>query len=144
MDFLTHFLTSDYFVLFLIIALGIALGRINFKGVKFDLSAVIFVALFFGYIINYYHIQVTIPPIIQKIGLVLFIYTIGMQAGPSFFGAFKEQGLRFLSVAAVIVVTGAVLAWIFSAFSTCTTRGGFCRCWRSFRPGRFLPFGVLI
>lgn len=116
MDFLTHFLTRDYFVLFLIIALGIALGKVNFKGIRFDLSAVIFVALFFGYVFNYYQIQVTIPPIIQKIGLVLFIYTIGMQAGPSFFGSFREQGVRFMSVAAVIVVTGAVMVWVFSAF----------------------------
>ncbi|MBN2637520.1 MAG: transporter [Bacteroidales bacterium] len=114
MDFFTQFFTRDYFVLFLIIALGIALGKVSFKGIKFDLSAVIFVALFFGYIFNYYHIALTIPPIIQKIGLVLFIYTIGMQAGPSFFGSFREQGFRFMSVAAVIVISGSLLAWAIS------------------------------
>lgn len=116
MDFLTQFLYKDYFVLFLIIALGIALGKISIKGIKFDLSAVIFVALFFGWLFNYYHIAVTIPPIIQKTGLVLFIYTIGMQAGPSFFSSFKEQGLRFMAVAAIIVVVGGIMAWGISFF----------------------------
>ncbi|MBU0504736.1 hypothetical protein KJ708_01990, partial [bacterium] len=40
---------TDYFVLFLIIALGMMIGRIKFKGISLDVSAVIFVALFFGH-----------------------------------------------------------------------------------------------
>lgn len=114
MEFLTHFFTLDYFVLFLIIALGIALGNVSIKGVKFELSAVIFVALFFGYLYNLNHINFSIPPIIQDVGLVLFIYTIGMQAGPSFFSAFKEQGVKLMILAAIIVLTGGGLAVFFT------------------------------
>jgi putative transport protein len=114
MEFVTALLTKGYFVLFLVIGLGIMVGKINFKGVKFELSAVIFVALFFGYFYHYYHIEFLLPPIVQDIGLVLFIYTIGMQAGPSFFSAFKEQGIKLMLLAATIVITGAVLAVIIS------------------------------
>ncbi len=114
MYLLISLLTKDYFVLFLVIGLGIAVGKISIKGIKLELSAVIFVALFFGYLYNYYHIHFVIPPIIQDVGLVLFIYTIGMQAGPSFFSAFKEQGVRLMALAAVIVLTGATIAVIIS------------------------------
>ena len=48
-------LQSSYFALFLIVALGFILGRINFKGISLDVSAVIFIALLFG------HFGVIIP-----------------------------------------------------------------------------------
>jgi len=114
MDYLTNLLTEGYFVLFLVIGLGIMVGKINFRGVKFELSAVIFVALFFGYLYDHYHVHFVLPPIIQNVGLVLFIYTIGMQAGPSFFSAFKEQGVKLMALAAVIVITAAVMAVLIS------------------------------
>jgi len=114
MDLIINLLTKNYFVLFLVIGLGIAVGKINIKGIKFELSAVIFVALLFGYLYDKNNVSFTIPPIIQDVGLVLFIYTIGMQAGPSFFSAFKEQGVKLLVLAGVIVVTGGTLAVFFS------------------------------
>jgi len=103
-------ITKDYFVLFLVIGLGIAIGKIKVKGIYFDLSAVIFVAIFFGYLYNSFGIDFKIPPIIQSVGLVLFIYTIGMQAGPSFFNAFREQGLKLIALAGITVITGAIVA----------------------------------
>jgi len=116
MNYLIDLMTKGYFILFLVIGLGITVGKINFRGIKFGLSAVIFVALFFGYIFNLYHIRFALPPIIQNVGLVLFIYTIGMQAGPSFFSAFREQGIKLMTLAAIIVLTGAIIA-IFISFA---------------------------
>ena len=69
-------LQSSYFALFLIIALGFILGRIQIKGLSLDVSAVIFIALLFG------HFGVIIPKELGNFGLVLFIFTIGIQAGP--------------------------------------------------------------
>ena len=103
-------ITKDYFVLFLVIGLGIAIGKIKIKGIYFDLSAVIFVAIFFGYLYDYFGIDFNLPPIIQSVGLVLFIYTIGMQAGPSFFNAFREQGLKLIALAGITVISGAIIA----------------------------------
>lgn len=110
MDIFSELLNKDYFVLFLVIGLGIALGNVRVKGINFDTSAVIFVAIFFGYLYNLYGITFSIPPIIQSVGLVLFIYTIGMQAGPSFFSSFKEQGTKLIALAAITVVTGGLTA----------------------------------
>jgi len=110
MEILKDLITKDYFVLFLVIGLGIAIGKIKLKGIYFDLSAVIFVAIFFGYLYNSYGIQFSLPPIIQKVGLILFIYTIGMQAGPTFFNSFKEQGSKLLILAATTVVSGSLIA----------------------------------
>lgn len=71
---LVGLLQSSYFALFLIVALGFVLGRINFKGISLDVSAVIFIALLFG------HFGVIIPKELGNFGLVLFIFTIGIQA----------------------------------------------------------------
>jgi putative transport protein len=116
MELISELLTKDYFVLFLVIGLGIALGNVRIKGINFDTSAVIFVAIFFGYLYNLKGINFSIPPIIQRVGLVLFIYTIGMQAGPSFFSSFKEQGTKLILLAGITVITGGVTAIAISYF----------------------------
>ncbi|MGJ8744241.1 aspartate:alanine exchanger family transporter [Polaribacter sp.] len=110
MELLSELIIKDYFVLFLVIGFGIALGNIRIKGINFDTSAVIFVAIFFGYLYNLYGVTFSIPPIIQSVGLVLFIYTIGMQAGPSFFSSFQEQGAKLITLAAITVLTGGITA----------------------------------
>ncbi|MFH1355654.1 MAG: TrkA C-terminal domain-containing protein [bacterium] len=101
MDFWT-----DYFVLFLIIALGMMIGRIKFKGISLDVSAVIFVALFFG------HFGVRLPDAFQTIGLLFFIYAIGVQAGPGFFDSFKQRGFSFVVLTLVLVLTGVLVTII--------------------------------
>ncbi len=110
MKFIQELLTQDYFVLFLVIGLGIAIGKIKIKGIYFDLSAVIFVAIFFGYLYNLYGVKFSLSPIIQNIGLVLFIYTIGMQAGSTFFTSFRQEGSKLLMLAGVTVITGGIVA----------------------------------
>jgi len=80
------FLNATYLALFLIICIGFIIGNIKVKGISLDVSAIIFVALLFG------HLGVELPDILQKIGLILFIYTIGLQAGPGFFESFRENG----------------------------------------------------
>ena len=110
MELFLELLTKDYFVLFLVIGFGIALGNVRIRGINFDTSAVIFVAIFFGYLYNLYGITFSIPPVIQSVGLVLFIYTIGMQAGPSFFSSFKEQGAKLIILAGITVLSGGITA----------------------------------
>ena len=77
-------LSNSYFSFFLIITLGFLLGKIRIKGISLDVSAVIFIALIFG------HFGVHIPKDFQKIGLVLFIFTVAIQAGPGFIQSFKK------------------------------------------------------
>ncbi|MEH0156828.1 TrkA C-terminal domain-containing protein [Limibacter armeniacum] len=115
MESLLSFLSIDYVALFLIIGVGILLGNLEFKGISFGSSAVIFVAMFYGYYLNAHGVDsFEMPTIINKIGLVLFIFTIGMQAGPSFFETFKSQGAKLIVLAVLAVVTGSVCTYILS------------------------------
>ena len=96
----------SYLALFLIICLGFLVGSIKVKGISLDISAIIFVALLFG------HFGITLPDILQKIGLILFIYTIGLQAGPGFFDSFLNHGRNLAIMAFVVVATAGVLTWV--------------------------------
>ncbi|QZE13919.1 transporter [Halosquirtibacter laminarini] len=97
-------LTSSYFALFLIISIGFALGKIKIKNISLDISAVIFVALVFG------HYGIIIPKDFQRMGLVLFLFTIGIQAGPGFFSSFKEKGKSLIILAFVLVFSAGIIA----------------------------------
>ncbi len=99
-------LNSDYFTLFLIITLGILLGKIKIRGISLDSSAVIFIALLFG------HYGMKVPDIFQTIGLIFFIYSIGIQAGPGFFESFQKKGFQLVVVSAIVVLSGGLLAII--------------------------------
>jgi putative transport protein len=96
-------LSNNYFALFLIVALGFILGRIKIFGLSLDVSAVIFVALVFG------HYGVVIPEDFQYLGLVLFIFTIGIQAGPGFFESFKKEGRQLASFATLLILAAALI-----------------------------------
>ncbi|MGM0376534.1 MAG: aspartate:alanine exchanger family transporter [Bacteroidota bacterium] len=100
--------STQYFALFMIICLGFILGSIKIKGISLDISAIIFVALIFG------HFGVTMPSIIGKLGLILFIYTIGIQAGPGFFESFRKQGRNLAILATIVVGSASILT--FAAF----------------------------
>ncbi|MBN1822163.1 MAG: transporter [Prolixibacteraceae bacterium] len=97
-------LSNTYFALFLIIAIGFIIGRIKIRGLSLDSSAIIFVALVFG------HYGITIPADFQYLGLVLFIFTIGIQAGPGFFDSFKTEGRILSTLATVLVISAAFIA----------------------------------
>ena len=103
MEFIQSLLTNSYFALFLIIAIGYIIGKISIAGISLDVSAVIFVALVFG------HYGVKLNPVIQNIGLVLFIFTIGLQAGPGFFEALRKHGIKLALLSmALIFLAGAI------------------------------------
>ena len=97
-------LHSSYFALFLIVALGFMLGRIKVCGVSLDVSAVIFIALLFG------HFGVFIPKELGTFGLVLFIFTIGIQAGPGFFDSFRSKGKTLIVITLLIIASAALTA----------------------------------
>ena len=103
-------LSSEYFILFLIITIGILVGRIKINGVALDTSAVIFVALVFG------HFGFQVPAIFQTIGLIFFIYSIGIQAGPGFFESFQKRGLQLVAIAATVVISGGILTFLLTYF----------------------------
>ncbi len=94
--------------LFLILSLGLAVGRISVKGFSLGTSAVLFVAILFG------HFGVFIPGAIADLGVVLFVYAIGLQVGPRFFRIIKQHGLSFLFIAILSLFSAAVIIWVCS------------------------------
>ncbi len=96
--------SSPYFALFVIIAIGFMVGKIKVKGVSLDVSAVIFIALLFG------HFGVTIPAALSDFGMVLFIFTIGIQAGPGFVDSFKSKGKTLVILSLIIVFSATLVA----------------------------------
>ena len=102
--------SKSYFVLFLIILIGFIIGRIKIRGISLDVSAVIFVALFFG------HYGVVVPIDFQYLGLVLFIFTIGIQAGPSFFESFKKNGQDLAVLASLVILSAGLITFLISYF----------------------------
>lgn len=109
---MNELLSHGYIALFIIITVGMIIGRIKIFGFSFDLSAVIFVALLLG------HIGMIVPDDFMKFGLLLFIFTIGIQAGPGFFEAFRKYGrsLILTTLASLIGAAGIfiVLSKIFN------------------------------
>ncbi|WP_456062191.1 putative transporter [Capnocytophaga leadbetteri] len=88
-----------------VIAVGVALGKVKFFGISFGIAWVLFAGIAMaemGFTVNT-HIQ----HFIKEFGLILFVYTIGLQVGPSFFSAFKREGIK-LNLLAVVSITTCV------------------------------------
>ncbi|ASB50694.1 aspartate:alanine exchanger family transporter [Alkalitalea saponilacus] len=94
--------TTDYVAFFTIVALGIILGSVRIKGLSLDASAIIFVAMAFG------HYGVSLPPIFQQVGLIFFMFSVGIQAGPGFFGAFSTTGIKLLKLSGIIIASALI------------------------------------
>src|SRR5512147_1776494 len=93
-------------LLFIVAALGYAIGEIKIKGTGLGVAAVLFVGLFFGALDS----RLTIPPVITSLGLVLFVYMVGLASGPGFFASFSRSGLRDnLMVIGVLVVAALIV-----------------------------------
>jgi putative transport protein len=90
-------------LLFIVSAIGYLLGRVRVGGVSLGVAAVLFVGLFFGALDE----RLRLPEIVYLLGLVLFVYTIGLSSGPSFVAALRRQGLRdnLLILAMVLLAT---------------------------------------
>ncbi|HPA42329.1 MAG TPA: TrkA C-terminal domain-containing protein, partial [Candidatus Hydrogenedentes bacterium] len=104
-------LGNPMIALFAVIGAGMLFGRIQVFGVSFGSSGVIFSALLLG------GVGYGIPAGIGNLGLVLFVYCVGLTAGPTFFRVFKQEGANLAKLGAVIILAGAattvVCAWLF-------------------------------
>jgi len=77
-------------LLFVVAAIGYLLGRINIGGLRLGVAAVLFVGIGIGGL----HPDLKLPEIVSNLGLVLFVYTVGLSNGPVFFASFRGKGLR--------------------------------------------------
>lgn len=91
--------------LFVVIGLGYVFGSISFGGFKFGVAGVLFVGLAIGALDP----NLGLPELIPSLGLIIFVYTIGLQAGPGFFRSFNRQGARDNLLALGVLAVGALL-----------------------------------
>ena len=107
-------------ILALVITLGLCLGKLRVKGVSLGLAWILFIGLIFGhYSLN---LDSHLLHFLKEFGLILFVYSIGLEVGPSFFSSFKNGGksLNLLSVI-VIALSIVVTLGIFTLSGTSIT-----------------------
>lgn len=95
-------------LLFLVSALGYLLGQVRFFGTSLGIAAVLFVGLFFGALDP----ALKLPEIIYLLGLVLFVYTVGLSSGAGFFASLRRDGLRYniFGLSMLLFAAGLVVA----------------------------------
>ena len=109
-------ITFFMFSLFAIIAVGFALGRITIKGVSLGDAGVFIVALLFGCLF-FTSLEEQLPlytekalKIVESLGLILFVTSVGFIAGPKFFGNFKRNFKSYVVLALVVILAGGLSA----------------------------------
>ncbi len=93
-------------VLALTIALGTALGKIKVAGVSIGVTGILFVGIamsHFGICVNEHILH-----FMKEFGLILFVYSIGLQVGPGFFASFRKGGLKLNQLAMIVILLGVV------------------------------------
>jgi putative transport protein len=88
--------------------LGMALGSLKIRGIGLGTAGVLFAGIIVGHFGNPVDHQTL--DFVKELGLILFVFTIGLQLGPGFFAALRQQGVKLNLLAAVIVIFGAVSA----------------------------------
>lgn len=115
MDWLINLFTSNsiahaVFILGLTIAIGLLLGRIKFGSVSLGITWVLFV----GILLSHFGLGIDekICHFIKEFGLILFVYSIGLQVGPGFFSSLKEGGVTLNSLAVLIILLGCTTCYV--------------------------------
>ncbi len=103
------------FILAATIALGTLLGKIKIGGVSLGVTWILFVGIAFG------HFGMGINPqvldFVKDFGLILFIYSVGMQVGPGFFASLKKNGLRLNALSIGVILVGILVTCLISVIS---------------------------
>ncbi len=112
MNFYSFLQDNPVILLSLIVVIGFVIGRIRIFGFSFETSAILLVAMFFG------QYRLDLPEEFQTLGLILFIYSIGLQAGPSIFNIGKKEGFQLNLIVLILISFSAlfttILARLFS------------------------------
>ena len=91
-----------------VIAIGVTLGKIKFRGVSFGVAFILFTGIVMGHLGFTGNLK-TIG-FIQDFGLILFVYSLGLQVGPSFFTSFRQGGMRMNRLAVLMVLLNLAVA----------------------------------
>ena len=104
------------FILTIAIAVGIYLShRLKFKGITLGITWILFCAIAMSHFGM--HLDPVVETFAKDFGLILFVYSIGLQVGPSFFSSFGKGGIKLNMLAISIVLLSCVVAYLIHLFS---------------------------
>ena len=95
----------------LVISFGVLLGKVKIGGISLGVTFVLFVGIVAGHILHINNIEEPqlVMNFIQDFGLILFVYSIGLQVGPSFFTSFKQGGIKMNAIALGIILCNIIV-----------------------------------
>ncbi|MBP3482412.1 MAG: putative transporter [Alistipes sp.] len=92
-----------------VITIGVLLGKIKFRGISLGATWILFVGIAAS------HFGMTLDPktlhFIKEFGLILFVFSIGLQVGPSFFSSLKQGGITLVTLASAVVLIGVLITY---------------------------------
>ena len=113
--FSQHSIAQTVIVYGCIIAIGILLGKLKVFNISLGITWVLFAAIFAAYL--GIEVEKSTVDFLRDFGLILFVYSVGLQVGPGFFASLKKQALVVNMLAAIIVLTGLGLTIAFHYIS---------------------------
>ncbi len=106
-DVYALFKATPGLVVFVVIGLGYFLGKLSIRGFELGpTGGVLLVGLLFG------HFGFEGIPLVGMIGFTIFIYSVGLQAGPRFFNVLREDGVKYISLALTVAVSSVIMLWM--------------------------------
>lgn len=96
-------------VLSLTAIFGLLLGNIKFRGMKLGVAGMLFSGIFFGHL--GFRLDPQLMAFLKEFGLVLFVFTVGLQLGPGFFNSLKKDGLKLNALAVLVIALGALIVF---------------------------------
>lgn len=97
-------------ILSLVIAFGIMLGKIKVTGISLGVTWILFVGIVFGHF--NLNLNEHLLHFLKEFGLILFVYSIGLQVGPGFFSAFKKGGFTLNMLAILVIFISVLIAFV--------------------------------
>lgn len=108
--FFTHSSVEAVIVISMIIAVGLALGKLHVKGISLGIAFVFFIGILAG------HIGLSVAPVTldyaETFGLSMFVYCLGLHVGPNFFGSLRQEGMALNLWGLAVIVVGTVFALV--------------------------------
>ena len=99
---MSNLLSNEFVLLFLIMGIGYAIGRLKIRGISLGSAGILIAALVFG------HFGYEVPAIVQNIGLACFVAAVGLIAGPTFFQNFKGNARSYVVSGISIIIAGVL------------------------------------
>ncbi len=100
-------LASTLILYSFVIALGVYLGKLKIGGISLGVTFVLFVGILMGHF--GYTVDAEVLKFVREFGLILFIFSIGIQVGPGFFSSFKKGGMRLNGLAVMAIALNVVI-----------------------------------